>query len=647
MAEPPAARPPGWFDRTFGELGRQVRWSFLPPLMVYLAAGVSGLTGIVGTFFVKDYLDLPAAFVAGLAFWVGLPWVMKMPMGHLVDLIWRWKEALVWLGAGLISASLLSMYALLTWRAAMESVMPAEAWFVLAVVLAPTGYAIQDVVADAMTVEAVPAVTPDGTPLPEDRLKAMHTTMQTLGRIAIIGGLVLVASVNLAIFRDAQGLAPDERAALYARVYLIALVIPLISVAGVTLHRFLRRRRPEIAAGDQPAERPDWYLLGGGLGFAAGTIAIGLSGFALAQELVFVGSMLIIGFMIARLMRELPAPQARALIGTAVIIFVFRAVPLPGPGLGWFEIDVLGFDEQFFSLLSLITACLTLVGLFVLRPMMAKRSIAYIVVVLTIAAAVLAVPNIALYYGIHEWTAPRTAGVVDARFIAILDTAIESPLGQIAMVPMLAWIARNAPTRLKATFFRRYGVVHQPRAFRQQPGDALCQRDLRCHTAGGRSGHRSRERTRRLQPTRHPVDRCRGYRSGRAACHGRVDPDLALSHQIVRVGGECRGRAIVSGSRSEHRDDRRSGPAKGPGNGRAGTPDRPVARDLVVVDDRRCRYLAGRRLPGVHRCRPPRIAAPSPGWNGPSLRFRSGRSATPRFGSMAGGRWAATCTMAM
>jgi hypothetical protein len=42
---------------------------------------------------------------------------------------------------------------------------------------------------------------------------------------------------------------------------------------------------------------------------------------------------------------------------------------------------------------------------------------------------------------------------VDARFIAILDTAIESPLGQVAMVPMLAWIARNAPAQLKATFF--------------------------------------------------------------------------------------------------------------------------------------------------------------------------------------------------
>jgi hypothetical protein len=31
--------------------------------MVYLAAGISGLTGIVGIFFIKDYLDLPAEFL--------------------------------------------------------------------------------------------------------------------------------------------------------------------------------------------------------------------------------------------------------------------------------------------------------------------------------------------------------------------------------------------------------------------------------------------------------------------------------------------------------------------------------------------------------------------------------------------------------
>jgi hypothetical protein len=58
-----------------------------------------------------------------------------------------------------------------------------------------------------------------------------------------------------------------------------------------------------------------------------------------------------------------------------------------------------------------------------------------------------------MYYGLHEWTAALTNGVVDARFIALVDTALESPLGQVAMIPMLAWIANSAPAQLKATFF--------------------------------------------------------------------------------------------------------------------------------------------------------------------------------------------------
>ena len=35
-----------FLDSTFLDLGRQFKWTYLPPLMVYVAAGISGLTGI-------------------------------------------------------------------------------------------------------------------------------------------------------------------------------------------------------------------------------------------------------------------------------------------------------------------------------------------------------------------------------------------------------------------------------------------------------------------------------------------------------------------------------------------------------------------------------------------------------------------------
>jgi hypothetical protein len=116
-------------------------------------------------------------------------------------------------------------------------------------------------------------------------------------------------------------------------------------------------------------------------------------------------------------------------------------------------IDELKFDQQFLSVLSLIGSVLTLAGLFIFRRFMAERSMAYIIGFLTVLGTVLALPIVGMYYGLHEWTAAHTGGVVDARFIALVDTALESPLGQIAMVPMLAWIANSAPAKLKATYF--------------------------------------------------------------------------------------------------------------------------------------------------------------------------------------------------
>jgi len=458
---------PGWIDAVVFDLARQMRWTFLPPLMVYFAAGFSGLTAIVGTFFVKEYLDLSAAYLAGLAFWAGLPWALKMPLGHLVDIIWRWKWLLVYLGAGLIGLSVFIMYLLLTQTEMMTAIMPMAAWYITSYLLAPCGLVIQDAVADAMSVEAVPRVDSQGREIGLEQSRAMHTTMQTLGRFALISGTVAVAALNISMFSGIEAMDDDAKRQIYATIYLTALLIPVVSVSGVVLAGIqkIRARRGFIRRGLDPAEadalfeRPDedtkpnpWYFIGGA-GFVAISLTVGLSNIAYGQEIIFVGSMTIVLLLMRQLIAVLTQAQARALIGTAVVIFIFRAVPRPGDGYTWFSIDVLGFDQQFLSILSLITSVLTLVGMVILRPLMASKPIVYIVVLLTLAGGILSLPNIGLYYGIQDITAPLTGGIVDARFIAILDTAVESPLGQVAMIPMLAWIARNAPNDLKATFF--------------------------------------------------------------------------------------------------------------------------------------------------------------------------------------------------
>ena len=445
-------RNESYLHSAFIGLLRSLRWSYLPPLMVYLAAGISGLTAIVGTFFVKDYLGLSAAFLAGLGFWAGLPWALKMPLGHLVDLFWRHKTYFVYLGALVITSSLLIMFGLIAHTETMRAVMSVEAWYVISVILAPVGYVLQDVVADAMTVEAVPTNDESGRPLTASDIKEMHTTMQALGRFAVIGGSLLVALLNVVLFSDVESLTDDAKRSVYASIYLYALAIPCVSIAGVILAKYLRHAQSQNRETTSKI-RPNWAVLNGSLLFVIFSVSVGSFDIPFAQEIVFLGSMAIIVYLMGQLLGYLSAETRLMVVGTAIAIFVFRAVPSPGPGLTWFEIDVLLFDEQFLSILAAISSALTLLGIILLRPLVAHYSIARIIVVLSLIGGCLFLPSIGMYYGLHQWTAALTGGVVDARFIAILNTALESPLGQISMIPLLAWIAKNAPDELKATFF--------------------------------------------------------------------------------------------------------------------------------------------------------------------------------------------------
>ncbi|NDG89799.1 MAG: hypothetical protein EBY59_03960, partial [Proteobacteria bacterium] len=316
-----------FFDNTFLDLGRQFKWTYLPPLMVYVAAGISGLTGIVGTFFVKDYLNLSAAFLAGLGFWAGIPWALKMPLGHLVDLIWNKKNYMVYLGASLIALSLLIMYGLIIHTKEMSQILKIETWFVISVILAPVGYVIQDVVADAMTVEAVPLIDDQGEQYSKDQIKIMHTTMQTLGRFAIIGGTVLVALANVILFRNVESLDQVDKIQLYGSIYIYALIIPLISIFGVILSNYLRNKKIRNLEkqglkfrDERGDERPkvNWWILGGSLIFVIFSLSVGSFKIPYAQEIVFTGSVIIILFLMFNLIKELPENLRLTIVGTAV-----------------------------------------------------------------------------------------------------------------------------------------------------------------------------------------------------------------------------------------------------------------------------------------------------------------------------------------
>jgi hypothetical protein len=80
-----------------------------------------------------------------------------------------------------------------------------------------------------------------------------------------------------------------------------------------------------------------------------------------------------------------------------------------------------------------------------------ESSIAKTLFWIAVANTVLSLPNIALIYGVHQWT--EAVFGFGARSIAIVDAAASTPFAQLSMVPLLTLAAYYAPPGHRATWF--------------------------------------------------------------------------------------------------------------------------------------------------------------------------------------------------
>ena len=140
---------------------------------------------------------------------------------------------------------------------------------------------------------------------------------------------------------------------------------------------------------------------------------------------------------------------------SAFVIFLYRAVPGVGQGYSYWAIDHLKFDAEFLGLLAQVSSVLSLAGLILFRKPIARRPVSFTIAWVSVASFILYVPSIGLFYGANEWLG------LSPRAFAFIDTTISAPLGQLAMVPMLVLIAKTAP-RARRPHFRHHGLAHEP-----------------------------------------------------------------------------------------------------------------------------------------------------------------------------------------
>lgn len=403
-----------------------------PPLLIYLVAGASGFAAIAETFWVRDKLGLSAQSLLALAAWLTVPWTLKMLIGHLVDtvpLLGSRRRAYVLLGAWLqIGANLVLAAA----AAGMTGMVPAEAAYVAASLAAVVGLVIQDSVADAMTTEVVDRVGPDGAARDPETIQAELGDIQVLGRVAVMGGAFAVAGAGGWL---AEVLSTPV-------IFLLAALLPLPSVIAA-----LMLREP---AGE-PIAAPDRRMLWGGFAFGAAMLGLGLGQPPFAEEIGFLLTLFVLLALLRLTVEGVPLETRRAMVAAGIVIFAFRAAPMPGPALQWWQIDVLGYGQGFFGTLAQLGTGLTILGTLLLGGRIVRWKLGAVFFWLALLNAVFMLPTIGMLFGLHEWTS-RVLGF-GAHTIGLVDAAFSAPLAQLAMIPMLTLIAMHAPEGRRATWF--------------------------------------------------------------------------------------------------------------------------------------------------------------------------------------------------
>ena len=407
------------------------RLSYLPLIMVYFAYGALGLIDVTRDMWIKEQLRLSPAELAGIGVWLSLPWTVKMVFGELVDsvpIFGSQRRSYILIGAAATAAGMLTLAGA---AGGQLIVARAEHAYLVGALLIVIGTLIQDVVADAMSTEVVARVDAAGNARPEQDVRAELGMVQVLGRLALSFGILSVAGLSgwLAGFLDRQ------------TVFLLGLIVPAVSVIGVLLIRSETAERRPL----------DLRILGGGLAFGAIVIALAVGGLPLAQEIIFILSMAVICTMLVLVTRDLDPASRRAILFTSIIIFAFRATPSVGDGYFWWTLDVLKFDEAFYGTLRQTAAILALVAMWVFSRQLTEYSVTKVLFWLVIAGSILSLPNIGLFYGLHNWTEELLG--FGARTIAVIDAATASPFAQLSMIPLLTLIAFYAPQGHRATWF--------------------------------------------------------------------------------------------------------------------------------------------------------------------------------------------------
>jgi MFS family permease len=397
---------------------KAMRLEYIPLLAVYFSVGLSALTNVTGSFFVKEYLKIDSADLIAIGIWASLPWSIKMVFGSIIDSIKIFgnnRKSYIYLGNFFIAISALLMMDHASSQI-MISALGEYTSLLLTGLLSTTGVVLADIVADTMAIE-----------LTDDQKKLAE--IQVLSRLALSIGAVLGAFVTGYLALTFKGS--------YQYVYFISLICPLIAVAGTYFTKLKQ---------DIEITPLDLKMLGGGLLFGAVSIVSGMISKDYGTLIMFLSASAILTFMFKDVLRHINPEVKKAFTLSMLAIFLFRVTPSIGAGITWFYMEVMKFDEIFFGHVSLIGSMAALISLWFLMELIASAKIFKSILILTIIGTILSLPELLIYYDLYQYLG------VSAKSLVLMDGAMSSPIANLAMVPLGVIVAKNAPKKQKAVY---------------------------------------------------------------------------------------------------------------------------------------------------------------------------------------------------
>lgn len=415
---------------------KSIKKQYIPLLLIYFSYGASGFSSIALMFWEKENLTLSAEQLLSIGIWIMVPWTLKMVFGQLVDsvpIMGNRRKSYIYIGALFMAIGttfLLGVTGDYQWTQYFGG---QYNMYLLASLFSTIGFVIQDVTADTMSTEVVPRTMKDknGKNIKRTEKDIQHdlAMVQVLGRLALSIAGVIVAKLG--------GVLADNLE--HQTVFFLTFLIPILSCISVN---FIK-----LETNEKERTPIDWKILGGGISFAIFSIFMAINNFNYSQEIVFFVSLIILIAMIHLTTKSLPKDKLKILIGTMIALFVYRATPGVGPGMSWWMIDVLQFDPSFIGTLRQIGSITALLFLWFFADFITSKPIKYILILLIVSETILSLPELGLFYNFHE-----TLGL-SARTVALFDTAIESPLVHVSMVPLLTLLAYYAPPENRGTWF--------------------------------------------------------------------------------------------------------------------------------------------------------------------------------------------------